>query len=121
MHPDLAPGSRASARVAAILWALGGAISFLVILAPHPEEVFEVGFLVVGCIAELVALALWLLDERLSKRALNYVIAAGTVLITADIAMAGEQFGASMPDNEMLYVWVALYAAYFFTPQQACL
>ena len=121
MYPDLAPGSKASARVAAILWGLGGAISFLVVLAPHPEEVYVPGFVLVGVVAELVALGLWLLDERVSKRALNYVIGAGSVLISADIAMSGEQFGASMPDNEMLYVWVALYSAYFFTGRQATL
>jgi diguanylate cyclase (GGDEF)-like protein len=119
MHPDVAPGAHASARIAAVLWALGGSISFLVILAPHPEAVYVPGFLAVGVLAELVALTLWLLDERLSKRALTYVLAAGSVLITADIAMSGEHRGASMPDNEMLYVWVALYSAYFFTARQA--
>lgn len=119
MHPDVAPGSRTAARVGAILWALGGSISFLVILAPHPEQVNVPGFVVVGIVAELVALALWLLDDRLSKAHLNLAIAAGSVLITADIAMSGEHRGASMPDNEMLYVWVALYAAYFFTARQA--
>jgi len=73
----------------------------------------------VGVVAELVALTLWLLDDRLSKGALNLAIAAGSMLITADIAMSGEHRGASMPDNEMLYVWVALFAAYFFTARQA--
>ncbi|MDX6697921.1 MAG: hypothetical protein QOE65_1318 [Solirubrobacteraceae bacterium] len=119
MHPDVAPGSRTAARVAAVLWALGGSISFLVVLAPHPDAVFVPGFVAVGVVAELVALALWVLDERLSRGALNVAIAAGSALITADIAMSGEHRGASMPDNEMLYVWVALYASYFFTARQA--
>jgi diguanylate cyclase (GGDEF)-like protein/putative nucleotidyltransferase with HDIG domain len=119
VHPDVAPGSRAAARVAAVLWALGGSISFLVVLAPHPDAVNVPGFAAVGVAAELVALALWLLDDRLSRGALNVAIAAGSALITADIAMSGENRGASMPDNEMLYVWVALYSAYFFTARQA--
>ena len=119
MHPDVAPGSQTAARVGAILWALGGSVSFLVVLAPHPDEVYVPGFVAVGIVAELVALALWLLDTRLSRLHLNLAIAAGSVLITADIAMSGEHQGASMPDNEMLYVWVALYAAYFFTARQA--
>jgi diguanylate cyclase (GGDEF)-like protein/putative nucleotidyltransferase with HDIG domain len=119
VHPDVAPGSRTAARVGAVLWALGGSISFLVVLAPHPQAVSVPGFVAVGVVAELVALTLWLLDDRISKRWLNVAIAAGSVLITADIAMSGEHRGASMPDNEMLYVWVALYAAYFFTARQA--
>ena len=119
MHPDVAPGSRTAARVGAVLWALGGSVSFLVVLAPHPEAVFVPGFVVVGVVAELVALALWLLDDRLSKRTLNFAIAGGSLLISADIAMSGEDKGAPMPDNEMLYVWVAMYSAYFFTARQA--
>ncbi|HVE67769.1 MAG TPA: diguanylate cyclase [Solirubrobacteraceae bacterium] len=119
MHPDVAPGSQTAARVGAILWALGGSVSFLVVLAPHPNEVYVPGFVAVGVVAELVALALWLLDSRLTRLHLNLAIAAGSVLITADIAMSGEHRGASMADNEMLYVWVALYAAYFFTARQA--
>ena len=119
MHPDVAPGPQVAARVGAILWALGGFISFVVVLAPHPEQVYAPGFVAVGVVAELVALALWLLADRLSKRVLNLAIAGGSILITADIAMSGEHRGASMPDNEMLYVWVALYSAYFFTVRQA--
>jgi len=121
MHPDVAPGSQVSARVAAALWALGGSISFLVVLLPHPQEVHVEGFVAVGIVAEMVALGLWLLEGRLSKGALNVAIAAGSVLITADIAMAGEDRGGPMPDNETLYVWVALYSAYFFTARQAAL
>jgi len=121
MHPDVAPGSQVSARVAAALWALGGSISFLVVLLPHPRQVYVVGFVAIGVLAELVALGLWLLDDRLSKRALNAAIALGAILITADIAMAGEDRGGSMPDNEMLYVWIALYSAYFFSARQAAL
>jgi diguanylate cyclase (GGDEF)-like protein/putative nucleotidyltransferase with HDIG domain len=119
MHPDVAPGAQVGARVAAVLWALGGAISFLVVLAPHPDQVNVMGFVVVGVVAELVALFMWLLRARLSKGVLNVFIAAGAVLITADIVMSGESRGASKPDNEMLYVWVALYSAYFFRLREA--
>ncbi|MDQ4040777.1 MAG: diguanylate cyclase [Actinomycetota bacterium] len=121
MHPDVAPGAQVSARVAAVLYALGGAISLLVVLAPHPEQLFAEGFVAVAVVAELVAVGLWLADRRVSKRLLNWIVAGGSLLITADIAMAGEHLGAAMPDNEMLYVWVALYAAYFFTARQAAL
>ena len=33
--------------------------------------------------------------------------------------MSGESRGASVSDNEMLYIWVALFSAYFFTVRQA--
>ena len=102
-----------------VLFAVGGLVAFLVVLAPHPPQVNVTGFVVVGIMAELGGLALYLLAGRVSKRAIQIAIAIGTVLITSCIAMSGESRGASVSDNEMLYVWVALFAAYFFTVRQA--
>src|SRR4029450_3495096 len=69
--------------------------------------------------AELGALALYLLAGRISMGAIQILIAVGTVMITSCIAMSGEARGASVSDNEMLYVWVALFTAYFFTVGRA--
>jgi diguanylate cyclase (GGDEF)-like protein/putative nucleotidyltransferase with HDIG domain len=117
--PDVAPDAEVTARVAALLFAVGGLVGVLVVLLPHPPQVYAPGFYVVGAIAELGALGLYLLAGKLSKSLIQVAIVAGTFLITCCIAMSGEAKGASLSDNEMLYVWVALFCAYFFTARQA--
>jgi diguanylate cyclase (GGDEF)-like protein/putative nucleotidyltransferase with HDIG domain len=117
--PDVVPDADVTARVAALLFAVGGLVGFLVVVAPHPPQVYVPGFFAVGILAELSALALYLLAGRLSRPVIQVLIALGTVLITCCIAMSGENKGASLSDNEMLYVWVALYAAYFFRAREA--
>jgi diguanylate cyclase (GGDEF)-like protein/putative nucleotidyltransferase with HDIG domain len=119
--PGVAPDAEVTARVGALLFAVGGLIAFLVVAAPHPPQVNVTGFIVVGSVAELGALGLYLLAGRISMRAIQVLIAVGTALITSCIAMSGEARGASVSDNEMLYVWVALFSAYFFTARQALL
>jgi diguanylate cyclase (GGDEF)-like protein/putative nucleotidyltransferase with HDIG domain len=47
------------------------------------------------------------------------VVALGSVLITTDIWFSGDGRGAPTPDNETLYVWVALYSVYFFSVRAA--
>src|SRR4051794_992217 len=117
--PGVAPDADVAARVAALLFAVGGLVAFLVVAAPHPSQVDVQGFLLVGAVAELGALGLYLLAGRVSMRVLQVLIAIGAAMITSCIAMSGEAKGASFSDNEMLYVWVALFSAYFFTPRQA--
>jgi diguanylate cyclase (GGDEF)-like protein/putative nucleotidyltransferase with HDIG domain len=117
--PGVAPDADVAARVGGLLFAVGGLVSFLVVLGPHPPQVNVTGFIVVGILAELGGLALYLLAGHLSKRAILVSIAVGTVLITSCIAMSGESRGASVSDNEMLYMWVALFTAYFFTVREA--
>ena len=117
--PGVAPDADVAARVGGVLFAVGGLVAFLVVLAPHPPQVNVTGFVVVGIMAELGGLALYLLAGRISKRTIQIAIAIGAVLVTSCIAMSGESRGASVSDNEMLYVWVALFAAYFFTVRQA--
>jgi len=46
---------------------------------------------------------------------LQLLLAVGTALMTFDIWFSGEGHGSPAADNEMLYVWIALYGAYFFS------
>jgi diguanylate cyclase (GGDEF)-like protein len=55
--------------------------------------------------------------RHLSVIAFQLLLALGTVVITA-----GTYFASSGPtDTEIFYIWVALYAAFFFTRRQAAL
>lgn len=64
----------------------------------------------------LAVLAILLVSfERLPTWTFQLILASGTVLITAAIAFADEPSGA----YTMFYLWVVVYAAYFFTRVQA--
>jgi diguanylate cyclase (GGDEF)-like protein/PAS domain S-box-containing protein len=53
--------------------------------------------------------------RRLSALAFQLLLALGTLVVSA-----GTYFASSGPtDTEMFYIWVALYAAFFFTRRQA--
>src|SRR3954451_12516644 len=86
--PGVAPDADVAARVAALLFAVGGLVAFLVVAAPHPPQVNVRGFLIVGVLAELGALGMYLLAGKLSKTAIQVLIAVGTALITSCIAMS---------------------------------
>jgi diguanylate cyclase (GGDEF)-like protein/PAS domain S-box-containing protein len=73
--------------------------------------------LVICDLAAAVCLLIALAWRRLSILAFQLLLALGTVVITA-----GTYFASSGPtDTEVFYIWVALYAAYFFTRRQAFL
>jgi diguanylate cyclase (GGDEF)-like protein len=120
LAPDAAAGAFA-ARVAAALFAVGGLISFAVVLLPHPEEFFEAGFWAIGAMALGTAGLMHWHAERFPSRLLPLLIAGGTCLISLDIYFSGESIGSPSVDNEMLYLWVALYSAYFFSRRQVLL
>jgi diguanylate cyclase (GGDEF)-like protein/putative nucleotidyltransferase with HDIG domain len=113
--PDLATSPVVGARAASFLFAVGGAISFAVVLLPHPSEFDETGFYAIGAVAMLGALSMRLAERHMTWDMLKAVMVIGTVCITCDIYFSGESRGAPAPDNEMLYLWAALYAAYFFS------
>jgi diguanylate cyclase (GGDEF)-like protein len=117
--PDVVPGLDAAPRVLAYLWAAGGATSLLVVVTPHPPQVDVPVFVAIGGAAFAMAALLRAVDRRLPPWALQAIVALGSVLITTDIWFSGDGRGAPTPDNEMLYVWVALYAAYFFNLRAA--
>jgi diguanylate cyclase (GGDEF)-like protein/putative nucleotidyltransferase with HDIG domain len=119
--PDVVPGIDAATRVLAFLWAAGGAISLLVVMLPHPVQVDVPVFVAIGFVALSVAAFLRTVDKRLPPWALHVAVALGSVLITTDIWFSGDGRGAPTPDNETLYVWVALYSAYFFAVRPAAL
>jgi diguanylate cyclase (GGDEF)-like protein/putative nucleotidyltransferase with HDIG domain len=117
--PDVVPGLGAATRFLAFLWAAGGATSLLVVILPHPPEVKSAVFAAIGVAAFSMAGFLRVADRRLPPWALQLVVALGTVLITTDIWFSGDGRGAPTPDNETLYVWVALYSVYFFSVRAA--
>jgi two-component system cell cycle response regulator len=85
---------------------------------PHPPQVFSPGFLGAGAVCALVAVYLNFRAGKVSLRTLQGLGYLGTALISACVYFSGEHKGAPASDTEMLYLWITIYAAYFFHTRQ---
>ncbi len=100
------------ARSAAALFGAGGLVTAIGLVLPHDRQV-DVGGLVVVSIASLtVALALFLLRDRLPSAIFPYVGAIGTVVVSLGLLFNGERHGGPAGGDEMYYLWIVLWAAY---------
>ncbi len=103
-----------AARVAAAIFA-GEAVILLAVALLYRSDLGS-GSLAFPAVCGALALLLFVLAERMPERLLQASVALGTVVVSLHAwAMQNE------PDlsGEMLYVWLGLFAAYFFTPRQA--
>jgi len=104
------------ARFAALLFGGGAAVTALGLVLPHQEQVDDAGLAAVAAGAALWATALVLRGERLPRWAFQLVALAGTVFVSLALLFNGERSGGPAGGDEMYYLWVVLYAAYFFGP-----
>jgi diguanylate cyclase (GGDEF)-like protein len=93
-----------------ILYAAGATLGLAVLLLPRPEGMDVTGIAVVAIVA-LGTAALVLTLRPLSWPLLHAGVALGTALITAAVELSGELHGA----YAFYYLWVAMFAAYFFS------
>jgi diguanylate cyclase (GGDEF)-like protein len=111
--PPVEPSTRFAARVASGIFAGEALILFvLALLGPHPSTARWV----IPCACALCALVLHLAAQRVGAVVLQVAATCGTLLVSVHVLMSAE--GPSLA-GEMLYGWLALYAAYFFTTRQA--
>jgi diguanylate cyclase (GGDEF)-like protein len=104
--------------VAGLLFLVGSAITVAAIVFPHSPKADIDGF---WCIAVGTAVAAAVLlsgHERLPAWVYQGVMVLGTLTISLTLYFNGERHGGPAADNEVLYVWVALYSGYFFTRAQ---
>jgi diguanylate cyclase (GGDEF)-like protein/putative nucleotidyltransferase with HDIG domain len=94
-----------------------GAILTLVWLAlpSTPADVDRAGMFAMATVAVGLAVLLLALNQRLPAWSFQIFTAAGTCFVTFTIYFSG---GGTSP-YAFLYLWIALYALYFFTPGQA--
>lgn len=107
------------ARSLAYLFGAGAMLALVTTAVPEGSE-DEVGTLfasqVLYAVAALAVLAILLLSfERLPGWTFQFILASGSVLISAALAFSDEPTGA----YTMFYLWVVVYAAYFFKRWQA--
>ena len=101
------------ARWAAALFAAGAALSLLSLALPHGGEVDEATAFVVALLALPFAAGLALAGDRVPRWFFHVVMGSGTVMITIGIHTAGG--GRVAGSASVFYLWVAMFAAYFFT------
>jgi diguanylate cyclase (GGDEF)-like protein/putative nucleotidyltransferase with HDIG domain len=103
------------AKVLAVLFAAGASLAALTVALPHPPATSELGLLTIVANAYLVAVVLYTQAGKLPAWTLRWTLAWGSVLITGVAYFSGE---APSP-LVFFYLWVFLYASYFFTPREA--
>ena len=116
--PAVEPSPRFAARVAAGIFAGEALILTAVALLSSRSDGLGGGRVAIPAACALLAVVLYSFAGRIRPRVLPAVIALGTVIVTAHVWSAEQEPALS---GEMLYIWLGLYAAYFFSTRQAAL
>ncbi len=104
--------------VAGLLFLVGSVITVAAILFPHSPKADIDGFWAIAAGTAVVAAVLLGLHERLPAWVYQGVMVLGTLTISLTLYFNGERHGGPAADNEVLYMWIALYSGYFFTRAQ---
>ena len=111
-------GHALATRVAGLLLVGGALLIGVTVVLPPSAEGSDVLILGYGVVAGLAG-ALMLSRRRVSEPTLGLAAALGTVVITLATLEAGQGVGAE--DNEVLFLWVSLFAFWFFDLRHALL
>jgi diguanylate cyclase (GGDEF)-like protein/putative nucleotidyltransferase with HDIG domain len=103
------------AQVLGVLFAAGATLAALTVVLPHSARTNELGMIAIIANAYLVAATLYTQAARLPAWTLAITLAWGSTLITGVAYFSGE----SPSPLVFFYLWVFLYASYFFTVRQA--
>jgi diguanylate cyclase (GGDEF)-like protein len=102
------------ARPTAALFGVGALITLLGLILPHARQVDEAGLVGVAALAATVAGGLAWGRERVPAWMYPIVALLGTVTVSLGLFFNGERNGGPVGSDEMYYLWVALWAAYYF-------
>jgi len=106
-----------SVRIGTALFSGGAASCLLGLALPHPAEANEQGWIGMGAVLSLLALALWFRPPREGDDAwlppATLLVAIATV--TCSVYFTGEVHGGEPLLVELYYVWCGLYAGFFFS------
>ena len=111
-------GHALATRVAGLLLAGGAILLAITVVLPPSAEGSDLLILGYGAVAGLAG-ALLLSRRRVNESALGLAAALGTAVITLATLEAGHGVGAE--DNEVLFLWVSLFAFWFFDLRHALL
>jgi diguanylate cyclase (GGDEF)-like protein/putative nucleotidyltransferase with HDIG domain len=114
--PAVEPSPRFAARVAAGIFAGEALILTAVALLSSRSDGLGGGRVAIPAVCVLVAVLLYTCVIAARREVLHGVTALGTILVSVNALSGGHEPALS---GGMLYVWLGLYAAYFFSPRQA--
>jgi len=98
------------ARALALTYLAAGVLGLVTTLAPHHPGTNVAGVLCTAASALALAASVWAAGSRLPAWSFHALVGMGTVLTTAAI-----HFTQGVPNAAaLLYLWISLYAAYFF-------
>jgi hypothetical protein len=116
MGQAITPTDRATmSRGLAFLFAAGASLVGISLLLPHSHNTNDISLLIAVGLAYGTAAGLIRFAGGVSVTTLQVMLALGTILITVCVIYGGDSASA----YPLMYVWVALYAAYVFSPQAA--
>jgi diguanylate cyclase (GGDEF)-like protein len=104
---------RQMVRTAAALFGAASVVTFISIVAPHQPQLEAGNLTFVATGAALLTAFLLLAGERLPAWTVHLLPVAGTVLVSFGLLFNGERNGGAAGGDEMYYLWVTLYAAYY--------
>jgi diguanylate cyclase (GGDEF)-like protein len=105
---------RQRARFGAVFFGAAAAVTLLGLLFPHQPEVDEAGLGVVVAICGVASGLLFARGERAPEWVYMGVLALGSAVVSMALLFNGERAGGSAGGDEMYYLWVVIFAAYFF-------
>jgi len=98
----------------ALLFAAASAVTLLGLVLPHQPQASDGGLAAVAGGAAVIAGLIYLGRGRLPGWAYWVTGAIGTALISLALFSNGEREGGAAGGDEVYYLWVALYFAYYF-------
>ena len=107
--------AREMARSTSVLFGAGAVITAVGLILPHDRRVDAAGLVVVVILAGAVALGIAWWRERVPARLYPFIAATGTLVVSLGLFFNGERHGGPVGSDEMFYLWVTLWAAYYFT------
>jgi diguanylate cyclase (GGDEF)-like protein len=113
MDPGTTRTASHKARNAALLFGGASLVTLLGLLLPHEAKVDTGGLTVVFAGSAALAIVLVLAGGRLNDVGYSVVLGLGTLLISLAAFSNGERSGGPAGYDELYYLWVVFYAAYY--------
>lgn len=101
------------ARALAALYALAGTLSLVALIVPHGPDIEFRRALATSLLAYPLAGTLVVAGDRVPRWVIHAFLACGTLMIAHGTYSTGD--GRIAGSASVFYVWIAIYAGYFFT------
>jgi len=108
-------------RVAGTLFLTGAVLTVAGILLPHSPRVDVTGFWGMAVGTVLGATLLFRYGPRFPPWSYQGWMLIASFAVTLSLYFNGERHGGPSAGNQVLYVWIALYAGYFFSRFALCM